>query len=241
MIVIPAIDLLNERVVRLKQGNYSQVTSYSQNPVDLALQFQADGFSRLHLVDLEGARSGKVVHQKVLKTITEKTDLIVDFGGGVKSEKDLEMVFNAGARQVNIGTLAVQDPELVGNWILKYGADRFILSADVRDGKVHISGWTAGTGKSIEMVIQEFIPFGLKAITCTDINKDGMMSGPSVNLYKNLKDKYPDMQIIASGGVSNIDDLLALSQSGCFAAIAGKSILDGKITAAEILKNKLSL
>lgn len=241
MIVIPAIDLLNQKVVRLKQGNYSLVTSYSQDPINLAIQFQEQGFSRLHLVDLEGARSGKVTHQEILKKITETTRLIVDFGGGIKTEKDLEMVFNAGARQVNIGTLAVQNPELIANWMQKYGADKFILSADVRDGKVQISGWTKETGKSIEMIIQEFIPFGLKTVTCTDINKDGMMNGPSVNLYITLRQKFPDLQVIASGGISNINDLMALKKADCFAAIAGKSILEGKITTTEIRNYNLSL
>ena len=241
MIVIPAIDLLNRKVVRLAQGDYSKVTAYPEDPVELAVQLEQQGFSRLHLVDLEGARAGSVKQIEILKEISVATELIIDFGGGIKNEIDLELAFENGAQQVNIGSLAIQNPSLVGDWMKTYGPDRFILSADVRDGEVYISGWTSGTGKSIDSTIEEMIPHGLKTITCTDIKKDGMMSGPSTNLYKELIKKFPNLKIIASGGVSGIDDLLKLNAAGCYAAIAGKSILESKISADEIRRNNLSL
>lgn len=241
MIVIPAIDLLGQKAVRLKQGDYDLVTSYSDDPIKLAIQFEQHGFSHLHLVDLEGARSGKVIELRLLKEIIKATKLKVDFGGGIKSQEDLENVFEAGATQVNIGSLAIQDPELVGGWMKNYGPDRFILSADVRQEMVYISGWTSSSGKPLDEVISALIPFGLKTITCTDITRDGMMTGPSIDLYKRLHTKFFNLNIIASGGVSAVEDLIRLKESGCFAAIAGKSILEGNVTAEEIINSKLSL
>lgn len=241
MIVIPAIDLLNNHVVRLSQGDYGKVTSYSENPVTTAIKFERQGFTRLHLVDLEGARSGRVIHNRILKQIAEKTSLKIDFGGGIKTEQELLEVFESGAEKVNIGSLAIKDPECFIRWLKKYGSDRFILSADVRNGFVQISGWLEQTKMEIKQVLEMFIPEGLKFITCTDISKDGMMNGPSLNLYKKLSSDFQDLHITASGGVSSVYDLVNLKNSGCQGAIAGKSLLEGKISAEEILSNGLCL
>ena len=241
MIVIPAIDLLNNSVVRLSQGNYEKVTSYSENPVSKAIEFEKQGFTRLHLVDLEGARSGRIVHLDVLKQIAQQTDLKIDFGGGIKTEAELNQAFETGAEKVNIGSLAIKNPELFISWMKNYGSDKFILSADVLRGIIRINGWTETTQITINQILELFIPEGLKFLTCTDISKDGMMTGPSVDLYKSIAAKFPELHITASGGVSGIQDLVDLKISGCHAAIAGKSLLEGKITAGEILSQGLSL
>jgi phosphoribosylformimino-5-aminoimidazole carboxamide ribotide isomerase len=195
----------------------------------------------LHLVDLEGARSGRVIHLSVLKEITKATKLRIDFGGGIKTEEELLKVFDSGAEKVNIGSLAVKSPETFMNWMKKYGGERFILSADLKDGFVQINGWTDVTQTTTDQMLKLFIPAGLRQVTCTDISKDGMMNGPSVELYKNLKAGFPELQITASGGVSSIDDLIQLKESGCHSAIAGKALLESKITSSEILKNSLAL
>jgi phosphoribosylformimino-5-aminoimidazole carboxamide ribotide isomerase len=241
MIVIPAIDLLNNSVVRLSQGDYGKVTSYSENPVSKAIEFEQQGFTRLHLVDLEGARSGRVVHLNVLKQIARETGLKIDFGGGIKTEAELNQAFESGAEKVNIGSLAIKNPELFVSWLNKYGSDRFILSADVLNGIIRINGWTEATQITINQILEMFIPKGLKYLTCTDISKDGMMTGPSTDLYQNIAAKFPELHITASGGVSGIPDLVELKMSGCHAAVAGKSLLEGKITAGEILSQGLSL
>lgn len=241
MIVIPAIDLLNNSVVRLSQGDYRKVTSYSDDPVAVASSFEEQGFTRLHLVDLEGARSGSVIHLSVLKKIAKATNLKIDFGGGIKTEEELLMILDSGAEKVNIGSLAIKSPETFMNWMKKYGGNRFILSADLKNGFIQINGWTAPTEFTAEQMLNLFMPGGLRQLTCTDISKDGMMNGPSVELYKNLNAGFPELHITASGGVSSIEDLIELKNSGCHSAIAGKSLLEGKITSSEILTNGLSL
>ncbi|MFZ9504650.1 MAG: HisA/HisF-related TIM barrel protein [Cyclobacteriaceae bacterium] len=241
MRVIPAIDCINGKVVRLSQGDFDQVTNYALDPVEQALNFEQQGFTHLHLVDLEGARMGKVQQTAILLEIKRRTSLIIDFGGGIKSTEDLEKVFSSGAEKVNIGSLAITQPEIFSNWLTTYGGDRFILSADVRDGFIFIDGWKRNSGKILEEVITQFSQEGLKTVTCTDISKDGMLSGPAVNFYRGLKKSFPDLEIIASGGVSSVADLVDLKKSGCTAAIAGKSLLEGRISTEDLIKNNLAL
>lgn len=241
MRVIPAMDILNGRVVRLSQGDFNQVSNYQLDPVEQAKFFESQGFTHLHLVDLDGARHGKVQHIRIISEICRKTKLIIDFGGGIKNSEDLEQVFSAGAEKVNVGSLAITQPEIFSGWLRTFGGNRFILSADVRNEEVFINGWKNNSGKKIDEVISLFLADGLKTITCTDIAKDGMMSGPSTELYRTLKSKFPELGITASGGVSSVADLLALKKAGCSAAITGKALLEGKIPVENLLKNDLML
>ena len=241
MRVIPAIDVLNGKVVRLSQGDFDQISNYHLDPVEQAKLFESQGFTHLHLVDLDGARQGKVQHASIISEIRKKTKLVIDFGGGIKNSGDLEKVFSAGAEKVNIGSLAITEPETFSGWLRTFGGNRFILSADVRDDYVFINGWKLNSGKRIDDVISFFLDDGLRATTCTDITKDGMMSGPSTELYQNLKSKFPKLELIASGGVSTVADLLALKHAGCSAAITGKALLEGKIQVENLLKNDLTI
>lgn len=241
MRVIPAIDILNGKVVRLSQGDFDQISNYHLDPVEQAIFFESQGFTHLHLVDLDGARQGKVQHASIIAEIRKKTKLVIDFGGGIKNSGDLEKVFSAGAEKVNIGSLAITEPETFSGWLRTFGGTRFILSADVRDNDVFINGWKNNSGKKINEVISLFLSDGLKTITCTDITKDGMMSGPSTEFYQTLKFKFPKLELIASGGVSSVEDLLALKYAGCSAAITGKALLEGKILVENLLKNDLTI
>ncbi|MFM9076339.1 MAG: 1-(5-phosphoribosyl)-5-[(5-phosphoribosylamino)methylideneamino]imidazole-4-carboxamide isomerase [Bacteroidota bacterium] len=237
MIVIPAIDLINGACVRLRQGDYSQVTSYQTTPLEIAKQYERAGFKQLHLVDLDGARAGKVINWEVVRQITGETGLTVDFGGGIKTKEDAERLFSLGVQQLNIGSLAFREPETFFSWIEAFGAERIILSADVRDGSVAVSGWTQTSGMTLEAAVTTYTARGVRWITCTDISRDGMMQGPAVDLYSTMTNKFPDVNWVASGGVSSIDDLIALQETGCKAAIAGKSLLDGKIDLNELAQH----
>ena len=241
MRVIPAIDCINGKVVRLSQGDFNQVTNYALDPVEQAINFEQQGFTHLHLVDLDGARMGKVQQTAVVSEIKKRTTLIVDFGGGIKTTEDLEKIFSSGAEKVNIGSLAITRPEIFLTWLKTFGGDRFILSADVRDDFIFIDGWKTNSGKILEDVIYQFSQEGLKTVTCTDISKDGMLTGPAVDFYRGLKKSFPDLEIIASGGVSSVADLVELKKAGCTAAIAGKSLLEGRISTEDLLKNNLAL
>ena len=241
MRVIPAIDCINGKVARLSQGDFDQVTNYALDPVEQAINFEQQGFTHLHLVDLDGARMGKVQQTAVISEIKKRTSLIVDFGGGIKTTEDLERVFSSGAEKVNIGSLAITRPEIFSTWLKAFGGNRFILSADVRRGFIFIDGWKTNSGKILEDVIYQFSQEGLKTVTCTDISKDGMLTGPAVDFYRGLKKSFPDLEIIASGGVSSVADLVELKKAGCTAAIAGKSLLEGRISTEDLLKNNLAL
>ena len=234
MEIIPAIDIIDGKSVRLTQGDYAQKTIYNENPLEVALQFEAIGITRLHLVDLDGAKLGKVVNYKVLEKIASKTKLSVDFGGGIKTDDDIETVFNYGANLATIGSVAVKNKQLFFTWIKKYGADKIFLGADVKNEKIAIGGWLETTNISVYDFIEENLNEGIQQVFCTDISKDGLLQGPSINLYKNIISKFPSLNLTASGGVSQLSDLEDLKQIGCTGAILGKAIYEGRITINEL-------
>lgn len=234
MDIIPAIDLIDGKCVRLTQGDYDKKTIYNENPLEVAKQFESIGIKRLHLVDLDGAKKGEVVNIKVLENIASNTDLIIDFGGGIKSEESLQHVFNAGANLATIGSLAVKEPELFFDWIEKYGPGKIMLGADVNNEKIAISGWLNTTDINVYDFIKINYLKGIKNVFCTDISKDGMLQGPALDLYMKIMKEVPGLKIIASGGVSGIDDIKLLKQIGCGGVIIGKAIYEGRITIDEL-------
>jgi len=234
--VIPAIDIIEGKCVRLSQGDYAQKKVYNEHPLEVAKQFEDAGLKRLHLVDLDGAKAGSVKNWKVLETIAGKTSLIIDFGGGIKQEKDVEIVFNAGAAMATIGSLAVKDKDTFSAWLQQFGADKFLLGADVKDEKIAVSGWLETTDIWIYDFIEGYIQQGIQQVFCTDVSKDGMLEGPSINLYKSIIEKFPQLHFIASGGVSSLNDLEQLQHIGCKGAIVGKAIYEGKINLQELTK-----
>lgn len=227
--LIPAIDLIDGKCVRLKKGDYAQKTVYNEDPVAQAKEFERLGFRRLHVVDLDGAKSKHVVNDHVLRAITEATNLIVDFGGGIKTEADIEKAFQAGAAMVTVGSIAVTQPELFLSWLDKYGADRLILGADVRNGKVSINGWKEDSEEDLLPFLKKYIAHGVKNVLCTEISKDGMLSGPAIDLYKRIMAEYPALHLIASGGVSSTEDIHQLEQEGIPAVVFGKAYYEGRI------------
>ncbi len=236
MEIIPAIDIIDGKCVRLIQGDYAQKTIYNENPLEVAKQFEDIGIKRLHLVDLDGAKKGEVVNLSVLEKIAEGTNLVIDFGGGIKKEETLISVFNAGADLATIGSLAVKEPELFYNWVKKYGIHKFLLGADVKNEKIAIGGWMETTDLSVFDFIADYLKQGLKNIFCTDISKDGLLQGPSIELYKKIIEKSPEINLIASGGIASLKDLELLKVNGCYGAIIGKAIYEEKISLNE-LKN----
>jgi phosphoribosylformimino-5-aminoimidazole carboxamide ribotide isomerase len=234
--LIPALDIIEGKCVRLTQGDYEKKTVYNENPLEIARQFEDIGLSRLHLVDLDGARKGQVVNLKVLDSICNKTKLCIDFGGGIKTDEDLERVFNAGASLAAIGSIAVKNKDLFFSWITKYGADKLFLGADVKDEKIVVSGWKENTDISVFDFIKENYTAGIHTIFCTDVAKDGMLEGASVELYKKIIESCPKLNLVASGGVSSIADISRLNEAGCKAVIIGKAIYEGKVSIAEMRK-----
>lgn len=230
MTIVPAIDLIDGKCVRLSKGDYSQCRTYSDSPVDMARRFQDAGLKRLHLVDLDGARSHHIVNLRTLEQIAAHTTLTIDFGGGVKSDADISSAFSAGADMVTVGSLAVTNQELMSEWIGKYGPERLILGADARDGYISVNGWKEDSRLSLNAFINMYRQQGISHILCTDINRDGMLQGPSVGLYKDLLSKFPGIELIASGGVSCDEDLIDLSRAGLFEAIVGKAYYEGRIS-----------
>lgn len=231
--IIPAIDLIDGKCVRLSQGDYAQKTIYNENPLEVAKMFEDIGIKRLHLVDLDGAKAGKVINQKVLETIASQTKLTIDFGGGIKTDESIQSVFDAGAHMATIGSIAVKNKELFFAWLKKYGADKIMLGADVKDEKIAVSGWLESTDITIFDFMEENIQQGVSNIFCTDISKDGLLQGPSTELYKKIIDRFKNIYFIASGGVSCIKDVEELNAIGCNAVIVGKAIYEGKITLTE--------
>jgi len=229
MEIIPAIDIIDGKCVRLTHGDYSQKTIYNEHPLEVAKEFEDAGIKRLHLVDLDGAKAGAVKNWKVLETIAGKTSLIIDFGGGIKTEKDVQIVFDSGAALATIGSIAVKDEELFTKWLSMFGAEKFLLGADVKNEKITISGWTEQTEIWVYDFIQKYIEKGIQQLFCTDVSKDGALEGPSTELYKNIVQKFPEMHFIASGGVSSMDDVFKLEEAGCKGAIIGKAIYEGRI------------
>jgi phosphoribosylformimino-5-aminoimidazole carboxamide ribotide isomerase len=234
MIIIPAIDIIEGKCVRLTQGDYSQKKIYNEHPLEVAKQFEDAGLSRLHLVDLDGAKERKVKNWKVLETIAGKTSLIIDFGGGIKTDKDVQIVFDSGAKLATVGSIAVKNEKEFVNWLLQFGADRFLLGADVKDEKIAIHGWQETSDIWVYDFIEKYIQQGVKQIFCTDVNKDGKLEGPAIDLYKKIIEKFPDLHFIASGGVSSMKDLEELEKAGCKAAIVGKAIYENKISLSEL-------
>ena len=235
MQIIPAIDIIDGKCVRLTQGDYSQKKIYNENPLEVAKEFESAGINRLHLVDLDGAKGGAVKNWNVLESIATNTKLSIDFGGGIKKEDDLKIVLNSGASMATIGSLAVKNPDLLIAWVDKYGADRFFLGADVRDEKIAIGGWMETTDVSIFEFLNRFIKKGITQIFCTDISKDGKLEGPAIELYKNMIQQIAGLKLVASGGVSNMDDVEALKNIGCSGVIIGKAIYEGRITLEQLI------
>lgn len=227
--LIPAIDIINGKCVRLTKGNYHQKTVYSDNPAEVAVQFERMGFKRLHVVDLDGARSEHIVNGNVLKAITHATHLVVDFGGGIKTDEDIAEAFDNGASMVTVGSVAVTQKDLFTKWLHRYGPARIILGADVRDGKISVKGWKEDSGFSLLPFLNEYTKTGVRQVLCTDISKDGTMKGPAISLYKQIKANLPNLHLIASGGVSCNEDIVKLQQEGIEAAVFGKAIYENKI------------
>jgi phosphoribosylformimino-5-aminoimidazole carboxamide ribotide isomerase len=234
--IIPAIDIYQGKCVRLTRGDYHQMTVYHERPVDLARQFEEHGIKRIHLVDLEGASIRKIANIEILRSITQATELHVDFGGGISSESDLETVFNAGAKQAVIGSLAVKQPELFSQWLERFGNENFILGADALNGKIAVSGWSELSDRSLEDFLQEYFEKGIRYVMSTDISRDGMMQGSSVELYKVLKEKFPSLNIIASGGITSISEIEELEASGLYGVIIGKALYEKKILINELTR-----
>jgi phosphoribosylformimino-5-aminoimidazole carboxamide ribotide isomerase len=234
MNIIPAIDIINGKCVRLQQGNYDKVTIYNANPIDIALQYRDHGLQYLHLVDLEGAKNGKVTNHRVLEQIARATDLIIDFGGGIRTNGDIQLAFDSGASKVTLGSIAIKKPATVITWQKKYGSDKLILGADCNNGKIAINGWEETTSIGINSFIQGYKEYGLTQVMCTDIACDGMLAGPSAELYKTILAENIDIQLIASGGIRSIDDVNTLKQIGCNGAIIGKAIYEGFIQLNEL-------
>jgi phosphoribosylformimino-5-aminoimidazole carboxamide ribotide isomerase len=236
MQIIPAIDIIDGKCVRLTQGDYDQKKIYNEHPLEVARQFEDAGLERLHLVDLDGAKAGAVKNWKVLEAIAGKTSLVIDFGGGIKEEKDLTIVFNSGAAFATIGSLAVKNEALFVQWLNSYGPGKFLLGADVKDEKIAVGGWLETTGIWIYDFIEKYIQLGVQQIFCTDVSKDGLLQGPSIDLYREILDRFPSLHFIASGGVSSTKDLDALQKIGCKGVIVGKAIYEGRIKLEDLVK-----
>ncbi|MBA3706485.1 MAG: 1-(5-phosphoribosyl)-5-[(5-phosphoribosylamino)methylideneamino]imidazole-4-carboxamide isomerase [Bacteroidetes bacterium] len=234
--IIPAIDIIDGKCVRLTQGDYAQKKVYNDNPLEVALMFEDIGIKRLHLVDLDGAKKGTVINLKVLETIASKTKLVIDFGGGIKTDKDIQNVYDAGANIATIGSIAVKDKELFFSWLHKYGTSKILLGADVKNEKIAVGGWLETTDVSVFDFIKENMEQGVKDIFCTDISKDGLLQGPSIDLYKSIIQQFPKINLIASGGVAEVKDLEELKKIGCSGAIVGKAIYEERITIDELKK-----
>jgi len=227
--IIPAIDLIDGKCVRLSQGDYNQKIIYNENPLEVAKMFADAGINRLHLVDLDGAKAHHIVNYKVLENISSGTDLIIDFGGGLKSDKDLQIAFESGASMVTGGSIAVKNPDVFSSWILKYGGQKIILGADVINEKIAVGGWLETTELDLLPFIVNYMKQGINKVVCTDISKDGMLQGTALELYKKILLEIPTLYLIASGGVSSIRDVELLHEAGIPAVIIGKAIYEGRI------------
>lgn len=236
MRIIPAIDLIDGKCVRLSQGDYNSKKIYNEDPLEVAKRFSDHGIQYLHLVDLDGAKAKKVINHKVLEKIASGTDLKIDFGGGIRTEEDLHIAFNSGAGQVTGGSIAVHERDNFLNWVNRYGADKIILGADARDRKIAVSGWTSTSALDLIPFIKSYLEEGLSTVICTDIAKDGLLQGPSDELYREILNETVDydIRLIASGGVTRMDDVFTLKTSGCEGAIIGKAIYEGTISLKDL-------
>lgn len=234
--IIPAIDIIDGKCVRLSQGEYDTKKIYNELPVEVAKEFEANGVRRLHIVDLDGARQGKIINIKTLEEVATQTNLVIDFGGGIKRTEDVEFVLNAGAAMINIGSVAVKQPELVEDWIKQFGASKILLGADVKDENIMISGWQQAANINVINYISAYINRGINQIFCTDISKDGLLQGTSIDLYKKILQAFSQLHLIASGGVTSIDDIEELNAIGCSGVIIGKALYEGRIQLHELKK-----
>ena len=234
--IIPAIDLIDGKCVRLSQGDYMQKTIYNENPLEVARMFEDAGIKRLHLVDLDGAKANHIVNHKVLESIATKTNLVIDFGGGLKSDEDLRIAFSSGAQMITGGSIAVKNPETFISWIEKYGEQKIILGADVKEEKIAVGGWLETSTLDLIPFINTYKQKGISKVICTDISKDGMLLGPALELYRKIMSKFNDLYLIASGGVSSIKDIELLNDAGIPAVITGKAIYEGRIQLSDLKK-----
>ena len=232
--LIPAIDIIDGKCVRLTQGDYASKKVYNEDPLEVAKMFEGCGLKRLHVVDLDGAREGRIINYKVLNTIATKTSMVIDFGGGLKCDKDLEIAFESGAQMITGGSIAVKSPEHFRRWLERYGSERIILGADAKDEKIAVSGWQETTAKELIPFIEEYHRCGVKNVICTDISRDGMLQGPSTELYRKILSALPDIYLVASGGVSSVGDIESLDNAGVPAVIFGKAIYEGRITLRDL-------
>ena len=234
MLIIPAIDIIDGKCVRLTKGDYDTKKIYHENPVDAAKEFEAGGITHLHLVDLDGAKKSEVVNWKVLENIATQTNLHIDFSGGIKTKQAAQQAFDLGAAQITVGSLAAKNPKEFVDWIWQFGEEKLILGADVIKDKIAIHGWQESSTKDIYSYLDYYFEEGIDYVLCTDVSKDGMLEGPSFELYSNILEEYEELKLIASGGVSSIDDLQKLKEMGCYAAIVGKAFYEGRITLKEL-------
>lgn len=234
MTIVPAIDIIDGQCVRLSKGDYDSVKTYSDSPLDMALRFQDAGLKRLHLVDLDGARSRHIVNIRTLEDIASHCSMLIDFGGGVKADADISAAFNAGAAMVTVGSTAVTEPQLMSEWIERYGAGKLILGADTRDGFISVNGWKEDSRLSLNAFLADYTAKGINRVLCTDINRDGMLQGPSTELYRSILKNFPGLCLTASGGVSCLEDLITLKEAGLPEAIVGKAYYEGRITLEEL-------
>jgi phosphoribosylformimino-5-aminoimidazole carboxamide ribotide isomerase len=234
MEIIPAIDIIDGKCVRLSKGDFDQKIIYSDAPLEVAKSFEAAGIKRLHIVDLDGARGKTLSNVKVLETIAKNTSLIIDFGGGIKKTEDLRRVFDGGASMVSVGSVTVKDPGMFENWICEFGAEKFLPGADVLNKNIKIHGWKEDTGIDIFSFIEALMEKEISQVFCTDISKDGMLQGPATALYKEILLRFPSLKLIASGGISSFDDLVILKEAGCSGAIVGKAIYENKISLKQL-------
>lgn len=234
MYIIPAIDIIEGKCVRLTQGDYDQKKIYNEDPLEVAKAYEGAGLMRLHLVDLDGAKAKKIINYKVLEKIAINTNLQIDFGGGLKSDEDLYIAFESGARQVTGGTVAVKNPDLFLSWLKKYGAERIILGADFKDGKIAVSGWKESSELELFDFLKDYVKKGVQYTISTDVSKDGLLQGSAVDTYQQIREELPELKLIASGGVTTMAELEKLREVGCFGAIIGKAIYEGKISLQEL-------
>jgi phosphoribosylformimino-5-aminoimidazole carboxamide ribotide isomerase len=236
MQIIPAIDIIEGKCVRLTEGDYSQKKIYNEHPLEVAKQFEGAGLNRLHLVDLDGAKAGAVKSWKVLETIAGKTSLIIDFGGGIKTEKDVKVVFDSGSTYATVGSIAVKNEQEFTGWLKQFGAGKFLLGADVKEEKIAVGGWLETTDIWVYDFIQKYIDHGVQQVFCTDVSKDGKLEGPAVDLYKGIIEKFAKLHFIASGGVSEMKDIETLQNIGCSGVIIGKAIYENRISLTDLRK-----
>jgi phosphoribosylformimino-5-aminoimidazole carboxamide ribotide isomerase len=234
--IIPAIDIIGGKCVRLEQGDYRLIKIYNENPVEVAKTFEDAGIKRLHLVDLDGAKARYVVNMKVLADIASVTELEIDFGGGIKTDNDIKQVFDNGAKMVTIGSIGITNPARLNSWIVRYGSKKIILGADVKGEKIAISGWMDTTGSDLIAYLADMKNVGIKKVLCTDISRDGMLTGPALMLYQRIKRYFTDLYLIASGGVSSVTDIENLERTGADAVVIGKALYEGRISLKELKK-----